>query len=775
MNKECRRAIVAGNWKMNILPSEVGRYADMLTRLIGSASGVDVIVCAPFVSLGCAADAFGGSCVQIGAQNLNENADGAFTGEVSAGQLLDLGVKYVIVGHSERRALYAESEATVGKKVIAALRKSLTPIICVGETLEHRESGQTLAVVSSQLEAALSGVSASEIQKVIIAYEPVWAIGTGKTASSNDAQEVCAAIRAGIKRLYTQEDAQAISVLYGGSINEKNAEELFSMPDIDGGLVGGASLDPVSFARIVDKACQDIGKTGLSKFKIPAALVIMDGYGLAPPFPDNAIAAARKPVLDRLLATCPKTTLSASGPDVGLPAGQIGNSEVGHTNIGAGRIIYQDLSLISQEIETGVFFDNGAINAAMDECAERKTSLHLIGLLSPGGVHSHTNHLWALLELALRKGLEKVYIHCFMDGRDVPPSSGKSSIEECLEKCRELGIGQIATVIGRYYAMDRDNRWDRVEAAYNAMVFSEGIADPNPLHAVIASYAEGITDEFIKPVVCDPDGKIKGGDSVIFFNFRSDRAREITRALVDPDFTNFKRKSGLFPLHFVCMTQYDASMPNVTTAYPPKSPQKTFGEIISGLGRTQLRIAETEKYAHVTFFFNGGAENVFEGEDRVLIPSPKTVPTYDLIPEMSAFEVAETAAERISSGKYDVVILNFANCDMIGHTGSFEAAVKAVETVDECVGIVLAAVEKAGGIAIVTSDHGNAEQMCCEDCVSPNTAHTTNLVPFIISGADVALMPGRLCDIVPTMLDLMGIVKPAEMTGVSLIEKRDIK
>ena len=771
MDKARRRAVVAGNWKMNILPSEVNRYAERLKALMVSDACVDVIVCVPFVSLSRAADTFQDSGILVGAQNLNENSDGAFTGEVSAGQIADLGVQYVIVGHSERRALYGESEATVGLKVLAALEKSLTPIVCVGETLSQREAGLTLAVVSSQLCAALSGVSDDAVKELIIAYEPVWAIGTGKTASSTDAQEVCAAIRNEITKLYTEDTAQSISILYGGSVNEKTAEELFSMPDIDGGLVGGASLDPTSFARIVDKARSEAGLNG---FKPPAVLVIMDGYGLAPPSADNAISNAHTPVLDRLFASCPRTVLSASGTDVGLPAGQIGNSEVGHMNIGAGRVVYQDLSLISHEIETGVFFDNKAINAAMSACAEQKTALHLMGLLSHGGVHSHTNHLWALLELAKRKGLERVYIHCFMDGRDVPPSSGKSSVEECLEKCRELNIGKIATVMGRYYAMDRDNRWERVEPAYNAMVFSEGIVDADPLHAVLSSYENGVTDEFIKPVVCDPDGKIKSGDSVIFFNFRPDRAREITRALVDPSFTAFERRAGFFPLHFVCMTRYDESMPNVTLAYPPKIPSKTVGEIISGLGRTQLRIAETEKYAHVTFFFNGGNENVFDGEDRVLIPSPQTVPTYDLIPEMSAYEVAKTAAVRILSGKYDIIILNLANCDMVGHTGSFDAAVKAVEAVDECVGIITDAVEKAGGFAIVTADHGNAEQMCCDDGASPNTAHTTNLVPFIISGADVTLIPGKLCDIAPTMFELMGISKPSEMTGVSLIVNSDL-
>ena len=505
--------------------------------------------------------------------------------------------------------------------------------------------------------------------------------------------------------------------------------------------------------------------------KKPIALIIMDGFGIDKPDPKkNAIAAAKTPVLDELFAKCPWSQLEASGENVGLPDGQMGNSEVGHTNIGAGRIVFQDLPRITRAIRDGSFFENKEYIAAMDSAKENGGALHLMGLMSDGGVHSHNTHTWAFLEMAKRRGLDKVYIHCFMDGRDVPPTSGKGYIEECVEKCAQIGVGSIATIAGRFYAMDRDNRWDRVEKAYNAIVCGEGGYDPDPVHVMQASYDSDVTDEFVVPTVCDKEGMVKPGDSIIFTNFRPDRAREITRTFVDPDFSGFERKKGFFPVKYVCTTQYDATMPNVTVAFPPEELTNTFGEIVSKKGMTQLRIAETEKYAHVTFFFNGGTEQVYEGEDRALIPSPKEFPTYDLIPEMSAFKVADEAVARIESGKYDVMILNFANCDMVGHTGVFSAAVKAVETVDQCVGKVVEAVDKMGGVSLITADHGNSDKMVDEDG-SPFTAHTTNPVPFLIKGRDVKLKNGRLADITPTMLDIMGIEKPAEMTGESLIVK----
>lgn len=501
----------------------------------------------------------------------------------------------------------------------------------------------------------------------------------------------------------------------------------------------------------------------------PVTMIIMDGYGLTGPSPGNAVRNAATPVLDELFATCPNTTLSASGEDVGLPDGQMGNSEVGHTNIGAGRVVYQDLPKITRDIQSGVFFENKALVFACESALKKGKALHLMGLVSPGGVHSHITHLFGLLELAKRKGLKDVFVHCFMDGRDVPPDSGKESIEELVAKCKEIGVGKIATVMGRFYAMDRDNRWERVKEAYDAIVFGEGVFEPDPIQAMQMSYDVKVFDEFVKPVVCDKGGMVRPDDSVIFFNFRPDRAREITRSFVDECFDGFERRNGFFPLTYVCMTQYDETITGVEVAYPPDFPKETFGEILSDNGLSQIRIAETEKYAHVTFFFNGGVEEPFKGEERILIPSPKEFPTYDLIPEMSAFKVADAAAKEIRSGKHDVVIVNFANCDMVGHTGIYDAAVKAVATVDACVGMVRDAVSDVGGILLVTSDHGNAEIMFAADGVSPHTAHSTFPVPFIIEGIDVSLKSGKLADISPTILDILGLDKPDVMTGRSLI------
>ena len=454
--------------------------------------------------------------------------------------------------------------------------------------------------------------------------------------------------------------------------------------------------------------------------------------------------------------------------DVGLPDGQMGNSEVGHTNIGAGRIVYQELTRITKSIADGDFFQNPALLSAMEAAKKPGAALHLIGLLSDGGVHSHNGHLYGLLEMAKRSGVGEVFVHCLMDGRDVPPTSGKGFVEELEAKMQEIGVGKIATVIGRYYAMDRDNRWERVEKAYAAMVYGEGVHNADPAAAVQASYDAEVTDEFIVPVVCG-DGKIKADDAVVFFNFRPDRAREITRTFVDPDFTGFTRKNGFFPLTYVCMTQYDATMPNVQIAFRPQSLDNTFGQYISDKGLTQLRIAETEKYAHVTFFFNGGVEKEYPGEDRVLINSPK-VATYDLQPEMSAYLVCDAVVERIKSGKYDVIVLNYANCDMVGHTGVFDAAKAAVEAVDKCVGRTVDAVLEMGGTALITADHGNADKMYEADG-SPFTAHTTFPVPFCVVGTPCELREGgRLADIAPTMLKLLGLPQPAEMDGVSLIK-----
>ena len=501
--------------------------------------------------------------------------------------------------------------------------------------------------------------------------------------------------------------------------------------------------------------------------KTPTTLIIMDGFGLEGPSAGNAVVNAPTPNLDRIFRDFPGCRLSASGLDVGLPEGQMGNSEVGHTNMGAGRVVFQDLPHISRDIESGEFFKNPAYLEAMSNCREWGSALHLMGLLSDGGVHSHITHLLALLKMAKEQGLEKVYVHCFLDGRDVPPSSGKSYVEQLQAEIQKLGVGQIATVMGRYYAMDRDKRWDRVQKAYDAIACGEGTFEADAAEAVQKSYDAGVTDEFVVPVVCVKNAQVRDNDSIIFFNFRPDRAREISRCFVDEDFTDIQRRTGFLSVDFVCTTEYDATLPNVTVAYPHQKLVNTFGEYISKLGLTQLRIAETEKYAHVTFFFNGGVEEVFPGEDRCLIPSPK-VATYDLQPEMSAYQVTEEAVKRIESGAYDVVILNFANCDMVGHTGVYDAACKAVSTVDECVNRVVEATSKMGGVSLITADHGNAERMSDANG-EPFTAHTTNLVPFYIVGASVQLRDGRLADIAPTMLDLMGLEKPSEMDGKTLI------
>ena len=503
--------------------------------------------------------------------------------------------------------------------------------------------------------------------------------------------------------------------------------------------------------------------------KKPIALLIMDGYGLSERVEGNAIKAAKTPRLDSFFSDYPNTVLYASGLAVGLPDGQMGNSEVGHTNIGAGRVVYQMLVKISKDIDDGVFFSNKALLGAMENCKKHDSALHLFGLLSDGGVHSHIKHLIGLVDMARKNDVKKVYIHAFLDGRDVSPTSGVDFMKTLVGELDRIGLGKVATVCGRYYAMDRDFAWDRVEKAYNAMVCGEGVSASDPVAAIKASYADGVTDEFMLPTVIDPEGMIGENDSIISFNFRPDRARQITRTFADPAFDGFERKKGYFKNHFVCMTQYDALMPNVSVAYPPEELKMTFGEYISRKGLTQLRIAETQKYAHVTFFFNGGEEKQFDGEERVLIQSPD-VPTFDLKPEMSAYEVADAVIKEIDKDTLDVIILNFANCDMVGHTGIFDAAVKAVEAVDTCVGKVVDKILEKNGKVLITADHGNAECLIDPETGGVFTAHTTNPVPLIVIGeGNVKLKHGKLGDLAPTMLDMMGLDKPEEMTGESLI------
>ncbi len=505
--------------------------------------------------------------------------------------------------------------------------------------------------------------------------------------------------------------------------------------------------------------------------KAPVALLIMDGFGINPSEYGNAIKAAKTPNLDRYFAECPNNIIGASGLDVGLPDGQMGNSEVGHTNIGAGRIVYQQLVKITKSIQDGDFFENPALKAAMQNAKDKGSALHLMGLLSPGGVHSHMTHMYGLVEMAKRFGLEKVYVHAFLDGRDVPPSSAAEYMEEAVAELKKIGLGKIGVISGRFYAMDRDNAWDRVEKAYAALVYGEGVQEDDPVQAIRNSYENGVTDEFMLPTVVAKDAKIAADDSVVFFNFRPDRARQITRAFVDPEFKGFERRNGFFPVHFVCMAQYDATMPNVSVAFPPEELTQTLGEVLAKAGKTQLRIAETQKYAHVTFFFNGGEEKQFEGEERILIKSPD-VETFDLKPDMSAYEVTEAVLKEIAADKFDAIILNYANCDMVGHTGIFDAAVQAVEAVDDCIGQVTEAILAKGGKVVITADHGNADKMM-EDDGSPFTAHTTNPVPAIIVGSDCKKVRsgGVLADLAPTILQLMNIPQPKEMTGKSLIEE----
>lgn len=510
--------------------------------------------------------------------------------------------------------------------------------------------------------------------------------------------------------------------------------------------------------------------------KKPTVLMILDGYGLNDNCEANAVCEAKTPIMDQLKSQCPFVKGNASGMAVGLPEGQMGNSEVGHLNMGAGRIVYQELTRITKEIEDGDFFQNEALLKAVCNAKANDSALHLFGLLSDGGVHSHNTHVYGILELAKREGLSKVFVHCFLDGRDTPTTAGKEYIKELNDKMKELGVGQVASVMGRYYAMDRDNRWDRVERAYNVMTKGEGNQAECPVCAVKDSYAAEKTDEFVEPTAIVKDGQpvgiIKDKDSVIFFNFRPDRAREITRAFCDDEFTGFTRDKRL-DLTYVCFTEYDPTIPNKDVAFHKVAISNTFGEFLAANGMTQARIAETEKYAHVTFFFNGGVEEPNKGEDRILVKSPK-VATYDLKPEMSAYEVCDKLTEAIRSGKYDVIIINFANPDMVGHTGVEAAAIKAIEAVDECVGKTVEAIKEVDGQMFICADHGNAEQLIDDVTGDAFTAHTTNPVPFILVNADPAYKlreGGCLADIAPTLIELMGMEQPKEMTGTSLLVK----
>ena len=510
--------------------------------------------------------------------------------------------------------------------------------------------------------------------------------------------------------------------------------------------------------------------------KKPVVLMVLDGYGLSDRTEGNAIAMANTPVMDKLMKEYPFVKGNASGLYVGLPDGQMGNSEVGHMNIGAGRIIYQDLTRITKAIEDGEFYKNEELLAAMENCKKNNSDLHLFGLLSDGGVHSHISHIYGLLEMAKKNGVSNVYVHAFLDGRDTPPASAKDFVARLEDKMAEIGVGKVASLAGRYYAMDRDNNWDRVKEAYLSLTTGEGKSADNAVKALEESYAADVTDEFVVPTVITENGKplsvVKPDDSVIFFNFRPDRAREMTRAFCDDKFTGFERE---YIPTFVCFKDYDESIPNKLVAFKKEEIKNTFGEFLANNGKKQLRLAETEKYAHVTFFFNGGVEDPNVDEFRLLVNSPKDVPTYDLKPEMSAPEVGMDLVEAIKSDKYDVIVINFANPDMVGHTGVIPAAVKAVEKVDELVGKAVQAVKDVDGVLFICADHGNAEKMIDYETGAPHTAHTTNPVPFILVNYDEAYTlreGGRLCDIAPTLIEIMGMEKPAEMTGESLLIKK---
>jgi len=519
----------------------------------------------------------------------------------------------------------------------------------------------------------------------------------------------------------------------------------------------------------------EINKGDFGMSKKPVVLMILDGYGLNDNCEANAVCEGRTPIMDQLMSQCPFVKGQASGLAVGLPDGQMGNSEVGHLNMGAGRIVYQELTRITKSIKDGDFFENKAFMEAVENCKKNDSSLHMFGLVSDGGVHSHNTHIYGLLELAKRNGLDKVYVHCFLDGRDTPPTSGKEYVADLEAKMNEIGVGKVATVAGRYYAMDRDRNWDRVQKAYIALTRGEGVQADSATGGIQASYDDGKTDEFVMPlVVMDhgaPTATIKDGDSIIFYNFRPDRAREMTRAFCDDDFSGFDRGARV-KTTFVCFTDYDETVPNKLVAFMKENITNTFGEFLAAHGLKQARIAETEKYAHVTFFFNGGIEEPNEGEERFLIPSPKEVATYDLKPEMSAPAVCDKLVEAIKSGTYDVIIINFANPDMVGHTGVESAAIKAIETVDTCVGRAVDAIREMDGVLFICADHGNAEQLIDYQTGAPFTAHTTNPVPFILVNADPSLKlreGGCLADIAPTLIELMGMEQPKEMTGKSLL------
>lgn len=763
---------------MNKTVSETEEFIQRLIA-IKCPKNVEAVICPPFTSIKEAKKMIANTNIKLGAQNMYYEENGAFTGEVSPVMLSDLGVDYVIVGHSERRQIFQEDDLLINKKIHAAYKYGLTPILCVGESLNEKVAGQTEQVVSNQVKLGIEWLTAEQTAKLVIAYEPIWAIGTGKSCDALEANRTIAVIRQKVKDIYGEQTAAAVRIQYGGSVKPDNITSYMEQPEIDGALVGGASMQADSFSQLLNCRAEKQQDSNIEQevFPRPVALVILDGFGLREQETANAIKLANTPVFDKLSAECPCASLGASGRFVGLPDGQMGNSEVGHLNIGAGRIVYQELTRIDKAIVDRDFFNNKALLEAVNNAKNNNKKLHLFGLLSDGGVHSHITHLYALLELAKKQGITDVYVHAFMDGRDTAPDAGIQYIEQLLEKFTELGIGKLATIQGRYYAMDRDKRWDRVALAYNTIVNGIAPLQKDALLLMQEAYARQVYDEFIEPVVVDDGGLVQAGDSVIFFNFRPDRALQLSRAFTELEFNEFDR--GLNPPQtiYVTMTEYSTEL-TARVAFCTLNLVNTLGEVLQKNGKTQLRIAETEKYRHVTSFFSGGREQEYDGETRIMINSPK-VATYDLQPEMSAYEMTNKLAQLIASKRFDCIIINYANADMVGHTGNLNAAITAIETVDKCLGQLIAAIDSVGGVAIITADHGNADMMQYPDG-SRHTAHTLNRVPLIISSSAICQgataspllqlrQDGILADLAPTVLDLLGLPIPSEMTGKSLM------
>ena len=754
-----RTPYIAANWKMHKTVAEAAAFVDALLPRI-AATQSDVVICPPFTALTAVVERRYGTAVKVAAQNMHEEGSGAFTGEVSAPMLVELDVEAVVLGHSERRQYFAETDEALARKVPVALAAGLEPILCVGESEEARDADQTEGVLERQLQADLAAVESVELAEVVVAYEPIWAIGTGRTATPRAGP--------GGVRLHPRRAARA------RRRRRRRADPLRRL----GQARQRRRADGAARHRWRPRRRRQSGPRRIRGDRRGGWLAwpsrpsrrwrwSSSTAGDWPPAgPGNAISLAETPVFDRLWSTYPHTELSAQGRDVGLPDGQMGNSEVGHLNLGAGAIVKQDLARIDDSIADGSFFENEALLAACDRARRSpRGRLHLLGLVSDGGVHSGWEHIEATIELASQEGVPDVVFHAFTDGRDTLPHGGRGYLGELERWLRQAG--RVATVSGRYYAMDRDTRWERIKLAYDAIVHARGQHAATVAEAIDSSYEHGETDEFVKPtVIGDYDGATEG-DVAIFINFRPDRAREMTRALAEPGFDEFSRTGGP-ELDLTTMTVYRKGWP-YPVVFPEARPETTLAEVVSEAGGRQLHVAETEKYAHVTYFFNGGREEEWEGEERCLVDSPRDVPTYDHKPEMSARAAADTFVSHWSGGEYRFGIVNFANPDMVGHTGVIPAAVEAVEEVDGCLGDVVAAVEAKGGACIVTADHGNCDHMLEPDG-SPNTAHSLNPVPLVVTAGGIQLRDhGILADVAPTALQLLGIPQPEAMTGKSLL------